>query len=249
MKGRDLKITGLVLRKTNFRETSVILDVLTPDLGKIAVIAKGARNTKSDLVGNLDLLNEINFDLYVKAQSDWYLVKSADVIKTHLYEINFNTSLLMQAATEIIRQLHIPPEDYEQIYNLMHSFLYYIPQIKNNGIAIFWRFLLRLMIILGIELDTDRCVICNKPKKNYSAFSIQSHGLICSDCYRPSLAEAWSKPQEITFIMKNIMQIGNFLEDIKMNSLSIKQINKLFLDHLEEHFNKKFYLKSLQIYK
>ena len=176
-------------------------------------------------------------------------IYSVDVIKNHLYGIDFNTSLLMQAATEIIRQLHIPLEDYAQIYKLMHSYLTYVPGIKKNGVAVFWRFLLRLMIILGIELDTDRCVICNKTKQLYSAFSIQSHGLICDDCFRPSLSEAWSKPQEITFIMKNIKKIGNFLEDIELNQLSIKQINKLFLDHLEEHFHKKFYLKSLHIYK
>jgi len=249
MKGRDLKITGLILRKVNFRETSVILDVLTPELGKISVIAKGARNTKSYLTGNLDLLNEITFDLYIKPQSEWYLAKAVDVHKTHLFEIDFRTSLLMQAAAEIIRQLQIPLEDSQQIYQLMHDFLSYIPSVKSNGIAIFWRFLLRLMMILGIAFDLGNCVICDKRKTQFAAFSVQFHGLVCSDCYRSSMAERWSKPAEVSYILNNIKQIGNLLGEFKLHPLSIKQINKLFLDHLEEHFHKKFYLRSLEIYR
>lgn len=249
MRGRDLKIIGLVLRKTDFRETSLILDVLTEELGKIAVIAKGVKSAKSDLQGSLEFLNEVELDLYSKPQSDWYQVRSANIIKSHLYEIDFKQSLLMQAAAEIIRQLQIPHEDQESIFLLTSNYLNYIPKVKENGIAIFWRFLLRLNKILGIELNLHNCVICKKKKHNFSAFSIQFHGLICSDCFRPSFAIAWSHPEEISHIFHNISQIGNLLGELKISELTIKHINKLFLDHYEEHFNKSFHLKSLEIYK
>ncbi|MFO7896385.1 MAG: DNA repair protein RecO [Candidatus Cloacimonadales bacterium] len=249
MKTRELSITGLVLRKVNFRETSVILDLLTAELGKISLIAKGARQNKSKFSGCFDLLNLVEFELYKKPQSDWYLVQSASVLHTHLYEISFQQNILMQAAAEIIRQLHIPHEDQSEIFQLMEYYLDYIPKISGNGIAIFWRFMLRLLTILGINLELNRCVICGEKKSEFSAFSIKFHGLICSNCFRPSLALPFSKPKEVSSLFNQINSIGNLLEQLEISPLTIKQINQIFLDHLQEHFHKSFSLKTLTLYK
>ena len=249
MKARELTLLGLVLRKVNFRETSVILDLLTAELGKISLIAKGARKDKSKFSGSFDLLNLVEFELYKKPQSDWYLVKSAVVLQTHLYEISFQQNILMQAAAEIIRQLHIPHEDRSEIFQLLRYYLNYIPHTDKNGIAVFWRFMLRLLKILGIELDLENCVICNQKKSSFSAFSIKFHGLICKQCFRPSLALPFSQPQEVSYLFKNINSIGNILDELNISALTRQQINQIFLDHLEEHFHKTFSLKTLALYK
>ena len=48
--------SGLVLRQTVTKETDLILTVLTPDLGKIPVIARGARRKNSRLAAACQLL-------------------------------------------------------------------------------------------------------------------------------------------------------------------------------------------------
>ena len=249
MKSRDIKLNGLVLRKTNFQETSLILDVLTAEFGKIAVIAKGIRSNKSKMSGVLDLLNENEFDLYNKPQSDWYVLKSAVPIQTNLFGITFPQALLMQAAAEILRQIYIPAEDQVPIYDLSLKYLKYITKTQKNGIAVFWRFSLRLLNILGIDLDFNHCVLCKQKKKQYNSFSTKFHGLICSSCYRPALGIAFSSPQELSYILSHIHSIGNLLEDLQISQLTIKQINKIFLDHLQEHYHKIFHLNSLEMYK
>ena len=49
--------TGIVLARTDFGEADRILTFLTPDHGKVKVIAKGVRRPKSKLAGGIELLS------------------------------------------------------------------------------------------------------------------------------------------------------------------------------------------------
>lgn len=59
----QLKTSAIVLSRRNYRETDRIVSVLTPDYGKLGLIAKGSRTLKSKLAGGIELftLNEISF--------------------------------------------------------------------------------------------------------------------------------------------------------------------------------------------
>lgn len=57
----DERATGIILRVRPLTETSLIVHWLTPDLGRIATVAKGARRTKSPYIGKLDLFFELDF--------------------------------------------------------------------------------------------------------------------------------------------------------------------------------------------
>ena len=53
--------TGLILRTRPLTETSLIVHWLTPDFGRIATVAKGARRIKSPFLGKLDLFYLADF--------------------------------------------------------------------------------------------------------------------------------------------------------------------------------------------
>ncbi|MDA3814393.1 MAG: DNA repair protein RecO, partial [Candidatus Cloacimonetes bacterium] len=174
---RDVKTIGIIIKKVNFRETSIILDVLTPEYGVISIMAKGARSAKSKSIGHLEILNELELNLYRNPSSDWYIYKSSSLLEAHLFDINFHTGILMQAAVEIIKQIIIPVEDSQAIYKLLQTYLHYIRTVDKNGIAIFWRFLLKLFRIIGIEFDISNCVECSQ-RKQFFAYFPQKHGFI-----------------------------------------------------------------------
>lgn len=48
---------GIVLARTDFQEADRILTILTPDHGKLRVIAKGVRRPRSKLAGGIELLS------------------------------------------------------------------------------------------------------------------------------------------------------------------------------------------------
>lgn len=52
---KPLRTKAIVLRRTNYGEADRILQLLTPDQGKISVIAKGVRREKSKLAGGIEL--------------------------------------------------------------------------------------------------------------------------------------------------------------------------------------------------
>ncbi|MCF7792707.1 MAG: DNA repair protein RecO [Candidatus Cloacimonetes bacterium] len=244
---REISAKGIILRKTKYSDTSLILDVFTLEFGHITLMAKGVRKQKSKAIGLLEILNEVDFTLYKNPSSEWHIFKDGELIKAHLRETKFENGILMQAAAEIYRQLILEMSDYHKLYELIVSYLDYIRAIPKNGIAIFWRFLLRMFVIIGIEIDVEKCLECNK-NKSFFAYYPQKHGFICSACYRPVQSDQLIKlSKQQAFILNNLRQIGNMLNDFKLDKTMMQKLNRIFLLHLSEHFHKKFYLKSLEL--
>ena len=210
-------------------------------------MAKGARSAKSISTGHLELLNELELNLYRNPSSDWYIYKSSSPFETHMFDIKFQTGILMQAAVEVIRQIIIPVEDSQAIYQLLETYLNYIKSIDKNGIAIFWRFLLKLSRIIGIEFDISNCIECSQ-KKQFFAYFPQKHGFICNDCYHPVNNEQIFKINEnAADLISKLKHIGNYIDKISITKPTMKQLNRIFLTHLSEHFHKKIHLNSIEL--
>jgi DNA repair protein RecO (recombination protein O) len=244
---RDVKTNGIIIKKINFRETSVILDVLTPEYGVISIMAKGIRKQKSKNTGMIELLNELELNLYKNPNSDWYIYRSSQIINSHLFSINITTSILMQAPVEIIRQIIIPMDDSQAIYELLETYLEYIKTVKQNGIAIFWRFLLKLFRIIGIAFNITNCIECSKIKQ-FIAYFPQKHGFICEDCYHPVNDDQIFKiSKNAADLISKLNNIGNYIDEILILKSTIKQLNRIFITHISEHFHKKILLKSIEL--
>ncbi len=71
--------TGIILRTRPLTETSLILHWLTPDFGRLATVAKGARRPKSPFAGRLDLFYAADFSFSRSRSSDLH----------NLREVNF----------------------------------------------------------------------------------------------------------------------------------------------------------------
>ncbi len=66
---------GIVLTRTNFGEADRILTILTPDHGKIRVMAKGVRKVKSKLAGGIELFSISNIT-YIPGKKDIHTLVS-----------------------------------------------------------------------------------------------------------------------------------------------------------------------------
>jgi len=243
---RDLKTNCLIIKKVNFRDTSLIIDVLTPEYGVIKVMAKGVRKNNK-VTGILELLNELEMDLYKNPSSDWYIFKSAQLINANLFNIKLHKSILMQAAIEIIRQIIITVDDSKAVYELLTQYLQYIKTVPKNGIVIFWRFMLKLCKIIGIELNVYNCIECSHNNK-FVAYFPQKHGFICDICYRPIYDEQVIRINDIEAdLIRKLPNIGQFIDEISIPKSIFKHINKIFVIHLSEHFNKNMHLKSVEL--
>ncbi len=246
---RDFKTSGVVLRKTPFKETSLIVELFTQHLGRISVIAKGVRKEKKAEGGLLDILNELDLVLHKNPQSSMFIVVSAELIRSWYRDIDFNNGLLLQACIEVFRQLEMQREDILPLYDLMIKYFNYIHKKRKNGIAIFWRLLIRILNIYGIDIDVSNCIKCGRKTDDLTAFFPQKNGFICNKCYLPAYEESTLRISgKSAEVLSKIMFIGNIMEDMEISNETTSQINKIFLLHLSEHFHQNFHLKSLELY-
>lgn len=79
----DEKCTGLILRLRPFRESSLIIHWLTPEFGRLATMAKGARRAKSPFGGKLDLLFEANIAFRLSRHTDLHTLTEANLVELH----------------------------------------------------------------------------------------------------------------------------------------------------------------------
>src|SRR5437899_8820129 len=75
------KATALVLRTTDWSETSRIATLWTKELGKVRVLAKGGRRLKSNFESALDLLNVCSIVLVRKTSGNLDLLTEAQVVQ------------------------------------------------------------------------------------------------------------------------------------------------------------------------
>lgn len=77
---KQLQTIGIVLSRTDFGEADRIVTILTPDQGKLRLMAKGVRKIKSRLAGGIELfsISEISF---IKGRGEIGTMVSARLVK------------------------------------------------------------------------------------------------------------------------------------------------------------------------
>jgi DNA repair protein RecO (recombination protein O) len=158
-------VNGIVLRTRPLTETSLIVHWLTPNFGRIATVAKGARRPKSPFAGKLDLFYLADFSFSRSRSSDLHNLREVSLRETHgalreevlklqtaAYAVNF-----IEQATETETPL---PE----IFGLLQRFLKWLCQQKSPGQTVF-SFELKLLRELGLEPDWARANLTAGTKK------------------------------------------------------------------------------------
>lgn len=82
---KQFETDAIILKRLNFSEADRILTVITPERGKISLIAKGVRKTKSKLAGGLELFS-VSEITYVEGKSELKTIVSTR-LKVHFKDI------------------------------------------------------------------------------------------------------------------------------------------------------------------
>ena len=146
--------TGIVLRTRLLTETSLIIHWLTPDLGRLATVAKGARRPKSPFAGKLDLFYTADFSFSRSRQSDLHTLREVSLRETH-GAIREDLGKLQQAAyaaafIETATETESPlPEIFALTQGFLTTLCSQAPLLQNV-----FALELKLLRELGLEPDT-----------------------------------------------------------------------------------------------
>jgi DNA repair protein RecO (recombination protein O) len=75
--------TGLILRTRPLTDTSLIVQWLTKDAGRLATVAKGARRPKSPFRGQIDLFYLAEFSFARSNRSDLHQLREVKLVESH----------------------------------------------------------------------------------------------------------------------------------------------------------------------
>ena len=144
---KNIKTTGIVIAENSLGDSDKILTILTPNVGKISCVAKGAKRPKSMLLAGSQLLC---FGEYVLRKSnDLYTIQSCDPVEI-FYNIRVDLEKLNYTATliKIITDVTTENQNNYYILKLFLNTLYVISESDKNLDFIISVFKMRLLKIL-----------------------------------------------------------------------------------------------------
>jgi DNA repair protein RecO (recombination protein O) len=145
--------TGLVFRTRLLTETSLIVQWLTPNLGRLATVAKGARRTKSPFRGKLDLFYLSDFSFSRSSRSELHTLREVSLRDTHS-GLRKDLGLLHQASycVALIERATQTETPLPQVFDLMVGLLRHLLSHPAEPQTIF-SFELKLLADLGLKPD------------------------------------------------------------------------------------------------
>ena len=115
---------GIILRLRSLTETSLIVHWLTPQLGRIATVAKGARRQKSPFAGKLDLFYIAEFSFGRSRHSELHHLREVSLRELH-GALREDLLKLQQAAyaTAFVEQATETETPLPEVFGLLRTFL------------------------------------------------------------------------------------------------------------------------------
>jgi DNA repair protein RecO (recombination protein O) len=149
------RTSGIILRTRPLTETSLVVHWLTPDLGRLSTVAKGARRPKSPFLGKLDLFYAADFSFARSRRSDLHNLREVIVRDSHaalrkdiarLNEASYFV-ILIEKGTE-------PEAPIPELHELM---LHALAHLTTNAPApaTVFVFELKILCVLGYEPVLD----------------------------------------------------------------------------------------------
>lgn len=181
MAGERTVVKGIVLRGTDSKESDRILTVLTAEMGKISVVAKGARSRRSKVSAATQLLTYS--ELTLSESHGWQYLTEGSTIE--LFDgVRADIELLSLASyfAEIVEW--VASDDSESALLLPHllNALYALGTLHRPQALVKAAFELKLMALIGFEPLFDGCAACGETEVAQPVFDLQGGTLLCRGC-------------------------------------------------------------------
>ena len=188
MAGRgSVKTEAVVLRSLRFGEADRILHVYSLAQGRMGVIAKGARKTKSRFGGRIEPLSHVELVLHV-GSGELATVTGASLVRSHATarEDPYRLAVGLIGAEAMLR-LFPEQERSDQAFTALTRFLDVLdelpvpegirPELDALGLA----FQLKLIWVAGYLPHLGTCAECGADGP-FTGFSAAAGGVVCGAC-------------------------------------------------------------------
>lgn len=173
------KVEGIVIRTTDYGEANKIVTLYTRELGKIGVMARGAKRPKSRLAAISQLFTHGHF--VFQKTSGLGVLNQGEIIQS-FRDLRTDIILTSYAAyiVELLDKLTDQNDKNPYLYEMVFQSLQYIDEGIDYEI-ITRLFEVKMLRLAGIGLHVDSCCHCDAREGEFS-FSLKEGGFLCHRC-------------------------------------------------------------------
>jgi DNA repair protein RecO (recombination protein O) len=183
---------GIVLRNLRHGETSRIATLLTPELGKIGVIAKGARDPKSPFGASLEFLSHSSFMVYHRPGRDLHFLRSGALEREFRGLLQDGDRFVLASAfAEFLERVLQGEEPAAELFGFALRGLEVLESAPRPALPELFRGMqLRVASILGYAPRLEQCLRCGRAVGDADAggsreiwtFLPAEGGVLCPEC-------------------------------------------------------------------
>ena len=180
-----IKVKGIVIRETAYKDNDKIITILTDSIGKVSVIAKGAKKTNSPYLASSQFLVYSEFVLY--QNTGYFYLNSTAVINT-FYNLRIDLDKLQTVfeLTKLINSVTDENQDCERILKLFLNTIYALDKLDKDKKLIVNAFKIKLFTLLGFAPRQDKCANCSKSllesEDEFVYYNYVDNVFLCENC-------------------------------------------------------------------
>jgi len=216
-----LKQEAIILRSVEYSDSSQIFTLLTPEYGKIGVMAKGLRKSKNHQQSIMEVLNYIDLVYYQKTQNQLGIVKECS-LKYYFPSLRDDWGRLLAAlyCAELIRECLEDNDPSPKLFQLLRFALYKLGNLGNPQNVLFY-VQTHALNLLGFSPKLDQCMECGQewPASHQMIYFLPKEcGGLCESCHSQS-----HNKHGITIQIPTMMKLAMFLQTARQGSLDAMQ--------------------------
>ncbi|MCD7733854.1 MAG: DNA repair protein RecO [Clostridiales bacterium] len=171
---------AIVLREVNYKESDKILTVLTPDLGKITVQARGCRKKGSGLSAACQLLVWSEMTL-AEFRGRWTVTEASVELEFRTLRSDLEKLALGSYFGEVLDSVVQEESPPGELLSLLLNCLYALDRLDRPPAQVKAAFELRAVSLAGFEPLLDACAVCGREPEE-PRLNLTQGVLHCADC-------------------------------------------------------------------
>ncbi len=245
------KTEGILLRRQDLRETSIILTFYTRDFGKIKGIVRGIRGPRGQYGGGgLEICAHDGIVFYERKRGDIYTVSQCDLID-FFYPMRASLEKLAYAVylAELLDSVTSLGDKNEDVFDLMvNSQRFLCGDASARRVARVFE--IKLLYLIGLMPSLELCVCCGGKIADSRRFSYVHGGLVCSQCARTERQTVAILPGTAKFMEHVLNSPYDKAARVKVAAAVGKELETIlrtFLDyHIERRLKTVHFLKEIE---
>ena len=179
---RAFRTQAIILKRRDFGEADRLLTILTPDHGKIDVVAKGARKPTSHKTGHVELFTRA--DMLIHSGRELGIVGQVEMVAPYLgIREDLGRGAYASYCAELLDRFTAQgDEDYHNLFELFDNTLERLCIDNDPRLAVRY-YEVRLLDVVGFRPELSECVVSREAVKPEDQFFSYALGGVVSPGY------------------------------------------------------------------